>query len=356
MKLNPILIFLILAWFLPVASADEYCNIDADDARRIYGDPQTCAKSCDGVATCSKVRLPKDGLCWKRTGCGPKIGQKKPKPKVTKKPIIDPGKTTRSAVIPTKKKEKENEQTPKSGTVTIEDFRSRGVTPVPNEKRPTPETPTQKPETLTQKPETPTQKPETLTQKPETLTQKPETPMDPALSISALQKTQLGAAGIDCLNKRFTNLSSKLDVEGKKAIQKKVTIVHLRDWVTNKKQDCPALITADTKSNDYDDYETKPAEFNPATCKWSASIPRRILQAPACGLKSKTEICSGYVDCEDKKKAKFTNFITCGVEDCTEAGAVKCAESEMSLVKRPADEEKQYIKTGLKEIILGETK
>jgi hypothetical protein len=107
------------------------------------------------------------------------------------------------------------------------------------------------------------------------------------------------------------------------------------------------------------DDEKDPRNYNANTCKWISDIPRKIVNGPGCGPKSRSRICTGYVVCEQKQGgAKFVRMSSCAADKCgaSDADAVKCTKDRGYYSERPGSELKLFVTPKLKEVLSGSSR
>ncbi len=102
--------------------------------------------------------------------------------------------------------------------------------------------------------------------------------------------------------------------------------------------------------------EKSPRNYKPETCKWVQDLPRKVVNGPGCGGKSRSRICTGYVVCEQKTGgAKFIRMSTCGADKCggSDEDAVRCTKDMGYYSQKPASESKLFMSPKLKKILSG---
>lgn len=104
------------------------------------------------------------------------------------------------------------------------------------------------------------------------------------------------------------------------------------------------------------DDEKSPRNYKAETCKWVSDLPRKIVNGPGCGGKSRSKICTGYVVCEQKTGgAKFIRMSSCGPDKCgsSDEDAVRCTKDMSYFSQKPAGESKLFMSPRLKSILSG---
>lgn len=104
------------------------------------------------------------------------------------------------------------------------------------------------------------------------------------------------------------------------------------------------------------DDEKTPRNYKSETCKWVSDLPRKIVNGPGCGGKSRSRICTGYVVCEQKQGgAKFIRMSSCSPDHCgsSDSDAVKCTKDMHFYSQKPAGEAKLFMSPKLKKILSG---
>jgi hypothetical protein len=104
------------------------------------------------------------------------------------------------------------------------------------------------------------------------------------------------------------------------------------------------------------DDEKTPRNYKAETCKWVSDLPRKIVNGPGCGGKSRSRICTGYVVCEQKQGGgKFIRMSSCGPDKCgsSDEDAVKCTKDMSYYSQKPATESKLFMSPKLKKILSG---
>ena len=123
--------------------------------------------------------------------------------------------------------------------------------------------------------------------------------------------------------------------------------------------DAGATVTPDVDKTpvveEEEDDEKSPRNYKAETCKWVSDLPRKIVNGPSCG-KTRSQICTGYVVCEQKSGGgKFIRMSTCGPGKCgaSDADAVSCTKDQGYWSKKPASETKLFMSKKLKEALSG---
>lgn len=142
---------------------------------------------------------------------------------------------------------------------------------------------------------------------------------------------------------------------------------HNTQWAgLSSPKSCEALIALDAGSTtpevdttpvvvEEEDDEKSPRNYKAETCKWVNDLPRKIVNGPSCG-KTRSQICTGYVVCEQKTGGgKFIRMSTCGPGKCgaSDADAVSCTKDQGYWSKKPASETKLFMSKKLKETLSG---
>lgn len=107
---------------------------------------------------------------------------------------------------------------------------------------------------------------------------------------------------------------------------------------------------------DENDDEKSPRNYKAETCKWVSDLPRKIVNGPGCGGKSRSKMCTGYVVCEQKTGGgKFIRMSTCGADKCgsSDEDAVRCTKDMGYFSQKPASESKLFMSPRLKSILSG---
>lgn len=104
------------------------------------------------------------------------------------------------------------------------------------------------------------------------------------------------------------------------------------------------------------DDEKTPRNYKAETCKWVTDLPRKVVNGPGCGPRSRSRICTGYVICEQKTGGgKFIRMSTCGADKCgsSDEDAVRCTKDMGYYSQKPAGESKLFMSPKLKRILSG---
>lgn len=142
---------------------------------------------------------------------------------------------------------------------------------------------------------------------------------------------------------------------------------HKADWAALNPKECKTLLDKDQKPDsdsqsdnsgtvEEGDDEKTPRNYKSDTCKWVSDLPRKVVNGPGCGGKSRSRICTGYVVCEQKSGGgKFIRMSTCSPEHCgaTDADAVNCTKDQRYFSQKPAGESKLFMSPKLKKILSG---
>ena len=86
-------------------------------------------------------------------------------------------------------------------------------------------------------------------------------------------------------------------------------------------------------------------------------MPRKIVNGPGCTTAGRTQMCVGYVVCEQKEGGgKFVRMSTCGADKCghQDSEAVNCTKDLNYFSSRPIDEAKHFVSPALKQIFSSE--
>jgi hypothetical protein len=170
---------------------------------------------------------------------------------------------------------------------------------------------------------------------------------------------------IAAMRDELTSESCKVD----RKLAKKTAVIdtHASQWAgLVAPKSCQALIALDAGSTtpevettpvvvEEEDDEKSPRNYKAETCKWVSDLPRKIVNGPSCG-KTRSQICTGYVVCEQKVGGgKFIRMSTCGPGKCgaTDADAVNCTKDQGYWSKKPASESKLFMSKKLKDILSG---
>jgi hypothetical protein len=105
-----------------------------------------------------------------------------------------------------------------------------------------------------------------------------------------------------------------------------------------------------------DDDEKTPRNYNAETCKWVTDLPRKVVNGPGCGPKSRSQMCTGYVICEQKQGGgRFIRMSTCSADKCggTDEDAVRCTKDMGYYSKKAKEENKLFMTPKLKKILSG---
>jgi hypothetical protein len=73
--------------------------------------------------------------------------------------------------------------------------------------------------------------------------------------------------------------------------------------------------------------------YDPETCEWVSDLPRKVVNLPGCRDNKNNNICTGYVQCNQKEKfgsGKFIRLATCEKKLCVDgkAKAQDCVKQE----------------------------
>jgi hypothetical protein len=123
-----------------------------------------------------------------------------------------------------------------------------------------------------------------------------------------------------------------------------------KDKAPEPKKDEPVVVVEEESD------EKSPRNYKPETCKWVQDLPRKVVNGPGCGGKSRSRICTGYVVCEQKTGgAKFIRMSTCGADKCggSDEDAVRCTKDMGYYSQKPASESKLFMSPKLKKILSG---
>lgn len=162
--------------------------------------------------------------------------------------------------------------------------------------------------------------------------------------------------------------SESCKIDRKLAKKTAVIDTHAAQWAgLTAPKSCQALIALDAGSTtpevdntpvtveEEGDDEKSPRNYKAETCKWVTDLPRKIVNGPSCG-KTRSQICTGYVVCEQKTGGgKFIRMSTCGPGKCgaSDADAVNCTKDQGYWSKKPASESKLFMSKKLKDILSG---
>lgn len=178
------------------------------------------------------------------------------------------------------------------------------------------------------------------------------------LSEDQVNKLRDEAAGTSCFIERKFAVktvapeSHKTDWEGLPAPKSCKTLLDkdkAGPTVVTPKKDEPVVV-------EENDDEKSPRNYKAETCKWVSDLPRKVVNGPGCGGKSRSKICTGYVVCEQKTGgAKFIRMSTCGPDKCgsSDEDAVRCTKDMSYFSQKPAGESKLFMSPRLKSILSG---
>lgn len=173
----------------------------------------------------------------------------------------------------------------------------------------------------------------------------------------------LTAEAIAKLREDLSSESCKVDRNLKK---KGVSLAtHDEQWAAAAAPKCESLIALDAKPvevtpevvpevvvTDENIDEKTPSNYDAKTCYWVQDLPRKVVNGPGCGPKSRSKICTGYVNCKQKNgNARFIRMSTCGPDKCGSDDAVSCTEDKKYFSRKPADESKLFMSNKVKKVI-----
>lgn len=178
---------------------------------------------------------------------------------------------------------------------------------------------------------------------------------DACLTAEQIDKLKDEGAGTSCF------------IERKFAKKTVSTDNHKTEWeALPKPKDCKVLLEKDKTPDtgpekdeevvEENDDEKTPRNYKADTCKWVSDLPRKVVNGPGCGGKSRSRICTGYVVCEQKQGgAKFIRMSTCSPEFCgaNDSDAVSCTKDQRYFSQKPAGEAKLFMSPKLKKILSG---
>jgi hypothetical protein len=181
------------------------------------------------------------------------------------------------------------------------------------------------------------------------------------LSEDIIKQMKEATAGKSCAINRIFSLESKSKTESRKKIEEN----HTSEWnALPDPKDCKVLIEKDNALaeepkkdtpvvTEEGDDEKSPRNYKPDTCKWVSDLPRKIVNGPSCG-KTRSQICTGYVVCEQKEGGgKFIRMSTCGPDKCGDEDAVRCTKDMGYFSIRPAGENKLFMTKKIKDVLSG---
>lgn len=178
------------------------------------------------------------------------------------------------------------------------------------------------------------------------------------LTEDQLNKLRDEAAGTSCfIERKFATKTvapenHKTDWDGLPAPKSCKTLLDkdkAGPTVVTPKKDEPVVV-------EENDDEKTPRNYKAETCKWVSDLPRKVVNGPGCGGKSRSKICTGYVVCEQKTGgAKFIRMSTCGPDKCgsSDEDAVRCTKDMSYFSQKPAGESKLFMSPRLKSILSG---
>lgn len=95
------------------------------------------------------------------------------------------------------------------------------------------------------------------------------------------------------------------------------------------------------------------ASYDPASCQWTADLPRKLHSAPGCTRSSTNQICVGYVVCNARTGGgKFVRTATCGADKCGSSEAVACVNDRAHYSAKPEESVGRYMSDRVRSRVL----